>query len=205
MPCLAPSSTVTGWDVELTGERLAIFSAGLPSGMELTAAEPAGLFDLILCLDVIEHVADDLEFLTDLGRRFLRPGGKLLCSVPAWPVLFSRHDVALRHFRRYTPAMGVEVLTAAGWIVQRKGGLFHGLAAIRGLQVVRQGRARPLADPRSVPATDDAIGIACWNAPRPVTRILTGLIVAEGRLSRTAASLRVELPGLSWWAMCEKS
>ena len=41
----------------------------------------AGHFDLVVSLDVIEHVFDPAEFLREL-RRVLRPGGKLVVSTP---------------------------------------------------------------------------------------------------------------------------
>ena len=127
---LAPESTVTGWDIALDEELLAEFSDGLPPAIELTRTDPQGVFDLILCMDVIEHVRDDVEFLSNLCQRFLSRGGQLLCTVPAWPALFSTHDVALKHFRRYTPTMGIKVLTAAGLTSRCTGGLFHSLAIV---------------------------------------------------------------------------
>ena len=148
---LPESSELVGWDIALTDDLLEAFSADLPQGMTLTHAEPGGTFDLILCMDVLEHVPDDLALLTDLKERFLRPGGHLVASVPAWMTLFGAHDLALRHYRRYTPRRGHQLMRAAGLEVLSKGGLFHGLAAVRGLQVARSGRAEPLEDPRGVP------------------------------------------------------
>lgn len=58
--------------------------------------------DLVLLTDVIEHVEDDERLLgTVLARA--RPGTHLLLTVPAHPELWSEHDVALGHHRRYTP------------------------------------------------------------------------------------------------------
>jgi SAM-dependent methyltransferase len=202
---LAPGSTITGWDIALDEELLAVFSDGLPSAIELTSADPQGLFDLILCMDVIEHVPDDVEFLSDLCQRFLSRGGQLLCTVPAWPSLFSNHDVALKHFRRYTPTMGLKTLTAAGLSTRHTGGLFHGLALVRKLQVARGARAEPLDDPFSIPESHESVGLAAWNAPKVVTGLVTGVLTAEGLVSGVASRLGIELPGLSWWALCTKT
>ena len=60
-----------------------------------------GSFDLALALDVIEHVPDDIRALRELGR-VLRPGGWLLVTVPALDALWSAHDEANGHYRRYT-------------------------------------------------------------------------------------------------------
>lgn len=61
---------------------------------------PAGRFDVVTCLDVLEHVADDRRALSELVR-VTRPGGAILVTVPAYPALWSQHDVANEHFRRY--------------------------------------------------------------------------------------------------------
>lgn len=58
-------------------------------------------FDVIICLDVFEHIAND-KIATRECHRLLKPAGRLVASVPAWPVLFSGHDRALGHYRRYS-------------------------------------------------------------------------------------------------------
>lgn len=60
-----------------------------------------GSFDVVTAYDVIEHVEDDSGFVRELAR-VLAPGGTLAVHVPAWPSLWSGHDVALEHKRRYT-------------------------------------------------------------------------------------------------------
>ena len=57
-------------------------------------------FGLIAALDVVEHVADDRTALAALRDR-LKPGGMLLLTVPAFMWLWSRHDDASHHRRRY--------------------------------------------------------------------------------------------------------
>ncbi|WGK70338.1 class I SAM-dependent methyltransferase [Candidatus Haliotispira prima] len=58
-------------------------------------------FDLICALDVIEHIDDDLATVRALSSK-LNPNGKLLITVPAYMFLWSGHDVANHHKRRYT-------------------------------------------------------------------------------------------------------
>ena len=57
-------------------------------------------FDLVTCLDVIEHTPDDRRTLREL-RRVTRPGGTLVVTVPAYQALWSAHDVVNGHYRRY--------------------------------------------------------------------------------------------------------
>ena len=58
-------------------------------------------YDIILMMDVLEHVEDDLALLRDVIPR-IKTGGYVLITVPALPFLWSSHDVFLGHYRRYT-------------------------------------------------------------------------------------------------------
>jgi len=57
-------------------------------------------FDLIVMLDVLEHVEDDKGAAERIAR-LLKPGGLLVLTVPALRWLWSKHDTAHHHFRRY--------------------------------------------------------------------------------------------------------
>lgn len=82
----------------LASKRLgrAVTDAALPD----LSAWPADHFDLVALLDVLEHVPDDRSALTSIRER-LKPGGKLLVTVPANKWMWSAHDVAHHHHRRY--------------------------------------------------------------------------------------------------------
>ncbi|MBV8218175.1 MAG: class I SAM-dependent methyltransferase [Solirubrobacterales bacterium] len=90
-----------------------------------------GSFDLITCLDVIEHTPDDRVTLQEL-RRVSRPGGFLLVTVPAYQGLWSMHDVANHHYRHYSRGMMRAAAGEAGWRIVRMtsfNGLLLGPAA----------------------------------------------------------------------------
>jgi SAM-dependent methyltransferase len=72
-----------------------------------------GAYDLIALLDVLEHVEKDRASLVSIAER-LRPGGKLLLTVPAHPWMWSAHDEVNHHKRRYTKKGFREVIEAAG-------------------------------------------------------------------------------------------
>jgi SAM-dependent methyltransferase len=74
-------------------------------------------YDLIALLDVLEHVPDDLASLRAIHMR-LKPGGALLLTVPANPWMWSAHDAAHHHFRRYTKKKLEELFLRAGLEVQ---------------------------------------------------------------------------------------
>ncbi|WP_435009976.1 class I SAM-dependent methyltransferase [Tundrisphaera lichenicola] len=73
-------------------------------------------YDLLLMLDVLEHIEDDREALRS-SIAALRPGGTLLITVPALPRLWSRHDEANQHYRRYLPRTLKSVLLDAGFAI----------------------------------------------------------------------------------------
>jgi SAM-dependent methyltransferase len=75
-------------------------------------------FDLITCLDVIEHTPDDRLTLAEL-RRVAKPGGWLLVTVPAYQALWSLHDAANHHYRRYGRRSLRRAAVEAGWRVRR--------------------------------------------------------------------------------------
>jgi 2-polyprenyl-3-methyl-5-hydroxy-6-metoxy-1,4-benzoquinol methylase len=70
-------------------------------------------YDMIAILDVLEHVEDDRAALEAIARR-LRPGGTILITVPQYGWMWSGHDVANHHFRRYTKASLRHVIASAG-------------------------------------------------------------------------------------------
>jgi SAM-dependent methyltransferase len=65
-----------------------------------TCAAPVGGYDLILLLDVIEHIDDDVQAVRQASR-LLNPRGHILLTVPAYPFLWSKHDELNQHKRRY--------------------------------------------------------------------------------------------------------
>ena len=98
-----------------------------------------GSFDMVFALDVIEHLDDDEVGLREFSR-VLKPGGKLVVTVPAYQFLWSQHDEALHHRRRYTRSQLLRVLKSTGFHIQRASYyntlLFPLVAAVRLMQRV---------------------------------------------------------------------
>ncbi len=77
-----------------------------------------GGFDTVVCLNVVEHVDDDVGALANL-RRVLAPGGRAVVLVPRGPGLFGTLDEVLGHHRRYTESSLRRVALDAGFEVKR--------------------------------------------------------------------------------------
>ena len=75
-------------------------------------------FDVVTMFDVLEHVEDDAAAVEEIFR-VLKPGGAFVLSVPAYQKLWSAHDEALHHFRRYEYSGLRAVLTLGGFQVWR--------------------------------------------------------------------------------------
>jgi ubiquinone/menaquinone biosynthesis C-methylase UbiE len=74
--------------------------------------------DIITALDLIEHVKDDHGLLAEF-QRVLKPGGIAIMSVPAHKGLWSGHDVALHHFRRYEKNEFLDLIKGAGFQLRK--------------------------------------------------------------------------------------
>lgn len=61
-------------------------------------------FDIVVSLDVFEHIQDDVKAVSEVYR-VLKSGGVLVFGVPAFQFLWSARDVALEHKRRYSRPM----------------------------------------------------------------------------------------------------
>ena len=127
-------------------------------------------FDLVVAFDVIEHVEEDVASLAALKTK-LRPDGRLLMTVPAFPSLWSRHDELHHHKRRYRRGQLLERLEEAGLepvlATHFNCLLFPPIAGIRLLQRLGGGKA----------GSDDE------RLPSPlVNRLLTWLFASERHL-----------------------
>lgn len=100
--------------VDMSAEALAFCRAkGLRVSLQDVSGAipyPSASFDLVCALDVLEHIEDDSRAVQEI-LRVLRPGGTLVAMVPAHQRLFSYHDTALHHFRRYGKAQLAQLLS----------------------------------------------------------------------------------------------
>lgn len=94
---------------------------GLREGVVIHGRIPEGTYDAVFLLDVLEHVEDDGGMLRTVRGRLVE-GGRLYLSVPAFPFLWSRHDEANMHRRRYTRRGLRRLLDAEGFGVERLSG-----------------------------------------------------------------------------------
>jgi SAM-dependent methyltransferase len=111
-----------GFELSPHAVRRAPTSGGGRSRVGMALAEhlpvASGVAALVSSMDVIEHLDDDVAALREY-HRVLRPGGRLLITVPAYPSLWSAHDDWAAHRRRYRTSTLVAAIEAAGFEVDR--------------------------------------------------------------------------------------
>jgi SAM-dependent methyltransferase len=100
---------------QVAAARLA--DAGVRICAELDEVDPSPAFDMVCAFEVLEHIQDDIGALRH-WTSFIREGGHVLLSVPAWQELFDQVDESVGHFRRYSPEDLDARLAEAGLEVQ---------------------------------------------------------------------------------------
>ena len=133
-------------------------------------------YDVTLMLDVLEHIEDESGAVRALYE-LVAPGGMAVLTVPALPALWSVHDDANLHFRRYTRRSLVTALSGAGFELQRVEYLF--------------GWSLPLVAARRFVARSIPEDYRVSVPPRPINWLFEGLTRVEQRVSET---LRIPLP-----------
>jgi len=91
-----------------------IYKAELPDKLPNTIKTN---FDLIVLLDVLEHIDDDSKSLTTV-RKLMNNKGIILITVPAFQWLWSEHDVIHHHKRRYSKSELREKLDSSGFRIK---------------------------------------------------------------------------------------
>ena len=174
---------------------------GLPvaqgSGSELPF--PTDTFGLVALLDTVEHIADELGVLQECAR-VLRPGGKLVVTVPAFMWLWSYNDEINAHERRYTAPELAQKLELCGLRVRRISYnnffLFPAIAGIRLLRPYNPGLKSPHLDQEA-----EVYQVDMEPIPEPANTILHGVGRMEAELLE-----RGRLPfGTSVIALAEKA
>jgi len=201
-------------DIHLT-ESLAreLSQPGIEFVRELT--DPEYRAELILLLDVLEHVEDPAALLSQLARERLAVGGRLLITVPAFQTLYTEHDRALKHFRRYSRGQVIEQVQRAGLSVIESGYLFASLLVPRAVQALRErlsappsaerpSAERPSAERPSAEQHGDRVhGVGHWQAGARITQLLHSALVLDNRFCLAASQRGLSVPGLTVWLTCK--
>ena len=165
----AAGYTVSGLDIsEMAVEHC--HSLGLENVRAHDLEQPwpaeSGSVDVVVMLDVLEHLADPVAALRH-ARQVLAPGGGLVVTVPAGAWLFGPWDRMLGHYRRYTPALLRQHAADAGlktaWLSHWNSFTYPAAWPMRLLQRLRGGAATT-EFPKVSPFTNARLlDLAAWE------------------------------------------
>jgi SAM-dependent methyltransferase len=162
-----------GMDIDPRG-----LHAGDVCGSAMALPFGPGSFDVVAAFDVIEHCDPEERALAEVSR-VLRPGGRLLMSVPAYQWAWTAHDDHNGHHRRYTRNRAVAAVTRAGLDVDRATYMFAGTFPVFAADRLR----RRLTERRTRTGPGTADGVADLPDVSPaVERLLSGLSSIDRRL-----------------------
>ena len=134
--------------------------------------QPGHQFDVILMLDVLEHLETPVESLRH-ALRLLAAGGRIIVTVPAFQWLWTRHDDLNRHVRRYDRHSFAELAREAGLEIRRTRYLFQWVVpaklAVRGVQRFVSGPPRP---PRIPPEPINRLLLAATRLEQSVNSVV---------------------------------
>jgi SAM-dependent methyltransferase len=139
---------------------------------------PDKSFDMLVATDVLEHIESDLAALQE-WRRVLTEDGFLVLTVPAYQWLWSAHDEALHHYRRYSLGQLHRLINLAGYQVKKRSYIitfsFFIIVGYRFLASIFSGR-KPSAKPS--PQSSYVI------LPKPINRLFILLLQIEAIILR---------------------
>ena len=152
--------------------------------------------DVLLLLDVIEHIKNDVGFLKEiLCHPNITDNTYMLITVPAYDALFTLHDAFLGHYRRYNPIRMKQILNQAGLHTINNGSFFAGLIFFRILKVIKEKLTNAHADNEK--------GIGGWQPNPFVDPLLQKILILDFQFSRLARKAGIVMPGLSIYSLCK--
>jgi len=155
--------------------------------------------DIVLLLDVIEHIEHDKDFLKNLhAHKNIGEATHMMITVPAFQSLFCSHDHFLGHYRRYTNQNLKTTIEACGFKKIKLGYFFSSLILPRIFQVLKEKIMPPSKE-------ESTTGLVEWNKGAGITSFIKNILIIDFKIYKFISSLTgIKLPGLSNYIICKK-
>ncbi len=154
-------------------------------------------FDIVLLLDVIEHIENDIEFLNNLVKnKIFNSQSYFIITAPAFSSLFSHHDKLLGHYRRYTLCELIRLAEKSGLNVVDSGYFFMVPLFLRTLNVIRE--------KFSLIRLRDSTDLAAWNHGSVLTKLIYYILCGDIMFSLNCPKFYLKPLGLSGYVICQK-
>lgn len=155
--------------------------------------------DLVLLLDVVEHIEDDIAFLKSLhSNPAISNQTHIMITVPAYQSLFCSHDHFLGHYRRYTNKTLLHTIKSTGFAKVQLGYFFFSLIPPRIIQVLKEKIMKPNLN-------SETTGLVEWNKGAGITNLIKGVLLLDFKISKLIKNITgLSLSGLSNYILCKK-
>jgi len=135
-------------------------------------------FDLVTVFMMVEHVPDDVKLIQEM-KRICRPGGRIILFTSAFSILWSEHDDASHHMRRYSRAEFKKLLTDQQLLIVKLSYfsmlLFVPFLVLNSVKKILSSiRKSTVASPKRT----------LFTVPFPLNVFLQGILQCEGYLLR---------------------
>jgi trans-aconitate methyltransferase len=150
----------------------------------------------VLILDVMEHVKNDVDFLTQIAElEQFDSKSKILITVPAFQCLFSHHDNVLGHYRRYTNTSLEAVTIKSGLQTIHKGYFFTFLLLPRTILKIKELIIKP---------NSQSTSIAKWTRGSLLSNLYKNILILDFSITSFLEKIRLKPIGLSNYIICKK-
>lgn len=147
-------------------------------------------FDLVLLLDVVEHVENEKLFFQNILDNVSITENTYFCiTVPAFQSLFINRDIFLKHYRRYNKTTLFSTLNQNSLIPVSIGYFFFSLLPVRALQKMIEVFYRP--------DIENIKGIGGRNGNKAIDNIIKSTLIIDFKISEFFRKIGIILPGLS--------
>jgi len=184
--------------LETLNSRYADMPIKILSSINEVAPEKEGTFDLVLLLDVIEHIKNDVVFLNELcSHRAITLETPFLITAPAFQCLFTSHDSFLEHYRRYSRKSLIKTLSMANMTIYTSGYLFSVLLLLRLFKMIYEKMFKPDICKET--------GVGLWRPNKFRNKIFIFILQMDYEIVKLLRKVNIVIPGLSCYALCKKS
>lgn len=158
---------------------------------------PKESIDCIILMDVLEHIKEDAVFLKSI-LNLLKNDGELIITVPAHDYLFSRHDIFLKHYRRYNNVQLVKLFRRYNLIIKENFYFYILPFAIRCFQIMLLKLGCSLN-------MNKCINNWRFKEHNILTRFIVKMLDLDFYINRYLKRFGIILTGLSLCFVCQKA
>ena len=199
-----PSTVYYGVDINLSDEQFKSYqerfhkaNVSFSRNLEFIYEKKVEKIDVVLLLDVIEHIENDISFLKSLSKHdFIGPETILFITAPAFQSLFSSHDSYLGHYRRYTNTSLKNIIKETDLYPRETGYFFTSAIFMRSLRVMYE----KMSSRRNTGNSQ----LMDWKNKHNSTRIISKILLLDYYFTSFLAKMKIKLPGLSNYILCMK-